>query len=101
MLPASGETRNDQHVDTTRRSRVVTMRGGWERWSADGGGEMGGGRRFRSVVPKLAIRRVAPPILVAARQQVEQNCRRHDRHARLANLEAATLLAQPRLSARG
>src|SRR5262249_1426521 len=84
-----------------RANAAFEINRGGAKPSADASqGELGA-RRFRSFVPKLAIRRVAPPILVAARQQVEQNCRRHDRHARLANLEAATLLAQPRLSARG
>src|SRR5262249_58112650 len=54
-------------------------------------------RVFCGFVSEFAIRGIASPILVAARQQVEQNCPRHDRHAGLTHLKAATLLAKPRL----
>src|SRR5262249_5073386 len=53
-----------------------------------------------SFVAEFAIRGITPPILVAARQQVEQNCPRHDGHAGLTHLKAATLLAKPRLHPR-
>ena len=48
-----------------------------------------GGRGGR--VAKLAIGRVAPPVLVAAAEQIEQDRRRHDRHARRSHGEAAAL----------
>src|SRR5262249_6702103 len=54
-------------------------------------------RRF---VAELSIGRIAPPILAAPGQQVEQDCARHDRHACLAHPNPATLFAQPGLRAR-
>ena len=62
-------------------------------------GEIGTGRRRRSIA-KFAIGRKAPPILVAAAEKIEQNRRRHDRHPRGAHGEAAVLLPQPRLNPR-
>src|SRR6185312_6828154 len=46
-------------------------------------------RRGRGGVAKLAIGRIAAPVLVAAAEQIEQDRRRHDRHPRLAHLETA------------
>ena len=58
-----------------------------------------GTRDFRRLIAELAIRRIAAPGLVAAREQIEQDRARHDGNARLAHLEAAAPLAQPRLHA--
>ena len=57
----------------------------------------GSGRR----IAEFAIGRIAAPVLVAAVQQIEQDRRRHDRHARVADLKAAAVLAEPRLGAGG
>src|SRR5215831_702914 len=48
-------------------------------------------RRARCVVAEFTIGRVAVPLLVSAGQQVKQNCGRHDRHPRLANLKSSPL----------
>ena len=55
--------------------------------------------KSRSIAPRrrvahVTIRREPPPVLVAAVDQVEQDCLRHDRHAHGADRDAATLLAQ-------
>src|SRR5215468_3692140 len=52
---------------------------------------------FCSFVAEFAIGGITPPILVAARQQIEQNCPRHDWHARLTHLKTAALLTKPGL----
>ena len=62
--------------------------------------EFGAGQ-FRRLVAELAVGRIAAPVFVAAVEQVEQNRARHDRHARLADLEAAALFAQVGLHAGG
>ncbi len=54
-----------------------------------------------SRVTELAIGRETAPVFVAAAEQIEQDGSRHDRHARAAHGEAAALLAQPGLHARG
>src|SRR5215510_2083074 len=52
-------------------------------------------RRCR--VAKLAIGRMASPVLVAAGEEIEQGGAWYDRHPRCANRKAAPLLAQQRL----
>ncbi len=58
-------------------------------------------RRGRSRIAKVAIGRKALPILVAAVQEIEQDRRRHDRHPRRADGEAAAFVPQKRLHAGG
>src|SRR5690606_36706361 len=48
-----------------------------------------------SRVAELTVRRVAAPVLVAAVVEIEADCRRNDRYAGGADLEAAAGLAQP------
>ena len=55
----------------------------------------------RRLIAELAIGRIAAPVLVAAVEQVEHDRARHDRHHRVADAEAAALLAHISLHAGG
>lgn len=55
--------------------------------------------RLSRLVAKLAIGRIAAPILVAAIAQVEEDRGRHDRHAKTTHLDADVFLPQRRLDA--
>src|SRR5215468_1759818 len=75
----------------------------------DGGGAeagAGGSERKRLAgarsggVAEIAIGRKAPPVLVAAVEEVEQHGAAHDRHANVPDREATSALAQQSLNAR-
>src|SRR5262249_13317201 len=52
---------------------------------------------FGGFVAEFAIRGISSPILVAARQQIEQDCAGHDRDTGFTHLKTATLRAKPGL----
>src|SRR5262249_50580631 len=52
---------------------------------------------FCGFVAEFAIGGIPSPILVAAREQIEQDCTRHDGDTGFTHLKAAALLAKPRL----
>src|ERR1043165_3492789 len=76
-----------------RRGRAIARTG---RAELEVACETGRGR-----VAEIAIGWKAPPVLVAAIEQVEQDRTWHDRHADRPDREAAALLAQPGLRAAG
>src|SRR5262249_59216319 len=106
-MDAAGGIARDEPADRVptggpRRSRAEPA------LEIDGGGAeagAGGAERKRLAgarsggVAEIAIGRKAPPVLVAAVEEVEQHSAAHDRHANVPDREATPALAQQSLNA--